>query len=388
MDEWSSEPLIEKLKEAVKVPLGMLQPRPGTTIASNETVVAISATRLGYLLAGRALELAGRRQPTEAFDTAFVALALSRHLRSNASSGMFQTGTNIERVILSIMPVLVEAADLQPDLVHQALNRLISHNTSVPGVGDTLRFEYLKAKQWISSPEPAHNGQLLDDRVLLPIAWQMPWERERARRILDSSFANLLRASEFTYAVAMQQAGTNLGQPGWSFGPICLRAPVSKYEWPSLHERPSMSDLYYQSLWQPNWIGNASYVLMEDYAGRTNRLGTQLQTALALYRMRNGKTAQLLTELVPDILVELPRDPFTGEDFHYRISDGEKIRQMDNFELAYTMDEENVMHGQGIVWSVGADLVDQNGRSSMKSTWAGYAWHCDVVFVVPWVNKP
>ena len=44
-----------------------------------------------------------------------------------------------------------------------------------------------------------------------------------------------------------------------------------------------------------------------------------------LYQVDQGKVAPSLAVLVPGYLDALPKDPYSGKDFRYRVSEGETI---------------------------------------------------------------
>jgi len=82
-------------------------------------------------------------------------------------------------------------------------------------------------------------------------------------------------------------------------------------------------------------------------------------TALAIERYRlihTGRTPETLTELVPDLLPGIPRDPFDGQPLRYR-----------RLEQGY------------VVYSVGPDRIDHGGREKPKK---GGTSQFDVTFTV------
>ena len=86
--------------------------------------------------------------------------------------------------------------------------------------------------------------------------------------------------------------------------------------------------------------------------GRANAETVRLGLALEIYRARFGSYPNSLNALVPDILVKLPLDPFTGNSFLYRISEA---------ELAVYSVGENGIDDGGEVWQTrlnpGADDI-------------------------------
>jgi hypothetical protein len=67
--------------------------------------------------------------------------------------------------------------------------------------------------------------------------------------------------------------------------------------------------------------------------------------ACKIYRNRRGKFPEALNDLSPEILTEIPLDPFTGESLIYR-------KEGDGF----------------IVYSVGSNLKDDGGRETLRIT--------------------
>ena len=115
--------------------------------------------------------------------------------------------------------------------------------------------------------------------------------------------------------------------------------------------------------------------------------GTSLQLALTLYQIEKGRPARMLDELVPNYLATVPVDPYSGKPFHYRISKGEQIPQQDaNGEWK----ERKLVAGQGVVWSVGPDAVDNGGeRSAWHSTDSSLSVGGDWLYLVPrWAVSP
>lgn len=87
---------------------------------------------------------------------------------------------------------------------------------------------------------------------------------------------------------------------------------------------------------------------------------TRLAAALALYQVREGKTAELLDDLKPRYLAELPIDPYSGQPFQYRLSKGEKIELLraDGGQI----DMLHVQAGDVVLWSTGPDGMDDSAR--------------------------
>jgi len=78
------------------------------------------------------------------------------------------------------------------------------------------------------------------------------------------------------------------------------------------------------------------------YAIRAQRRGLYILTALKLYQARHQKYPDKLSDLVPDIIKEVPLDPFSGQPFIYKVN----------------------QDGTILLYSVGANLKDDNGTAS------------------------
>ena len=80
----------------------------------------------------------------------------------------------------------------------------------------------------------------------------------------------------------------------------------------------------------------------------------QLALALKIYKAEEGKYPDSLSELVPDILQELPQDPFTGKDFVYK-------REGEGF----------------LVYSLGENETDEGGKWDDKNRYQhDIPWRC------------
>lgn len=95
--------------------------------------------------------------------------------------------------------------------------------------------------------------------------------------------------------------------------------------------------------------------------GIANRDATRAAVAIERYRLRHGTVPKALDALVPDLLPEVPLDPFDGQPLRYRVD-----------EAGYR------------VYSVGLDGIDQGGDTSAEL----HAPSPDVVFHVRLSNPP
>ena len=114
----------------------------------------------------------------------------------------------------------------------------------------------------------------------------------------------------------------------------------------------------------PNWLLTAdeNFKMESRYYAdiRTVKTGIALQS----YYRKYGKDAEKLSDLVPEFLPEIPRDPYTGQELKYRKGEmTHRFRSIVEKDNAFDtkIEDEKI---QGVrVYSVGKDLVDDGGRN-------------------------
>jgi hypothetical protein len=121
----------------------------------------------------------------------------------------------------------------------------------------------------------------------------------------------------------------------------------------------------------------------------------QLKLALRWYQADNGKPAENLDELVPKYLPSIPLDPYDGAPFRYRLSRGEEIEWPADSnvtppaEMPMGVEPPPAPHtreipaGQGVLWSVGEDKLDNGGHRQSGSLTGQAAAGEDMIFLVP-----
>jgi hypothetical protein len=267
------------------------------------------------------------------------------------------------------------------DLVRGAIDDLAQHEAALPSLADTLKALYLLFLAGLDNPAnlPAHSGQGSGswiDQQGAAMLLEVPWERGRALRLANAVFAGRIRAAE----------------TGW-FPPLPGGLKASTFPWEQSAEQvlSDWLDIGGGTATSPDGQRLARLLersWMTPYLAQTSELhrGTlislcrvraaRLQAALVLYEIRKEKAAPDLQSLVPDILPELPDDPFSGRPFRYRISRGEGLGGPGEKEV------QEVLADQGIVWSIGPDRVDDGGlrQADQKSSPAARG---DLIFLVP-----
>lgn len=185
---------------------------------------------------------------------------------------------------------------------------------------------------------------------MVALAWTVPWERERTRRLVGLGYES--------GAVAAEHSFTH-GRPGANYLLIVRnRAPAE------------LDEL--------------------DRQMRAYRRAMILGLALRIHRAEQGVLPASLHDLAAKgCLRRLPPDPYDeSRTFGYRISTGEVLRGGPRIQLDRPLgpreDQVAVMvtPGQPIVWSVGPDHIDQGGMNP-PGVFSNIGKAEDIVFLVP-----
>jgi hypothetical protein len=301
-------------------------------------------------------------RPEEAFEHVVQILALSRNLRNKAPPASYLEGLAIEDGAMArVLSLLKEKRS--PKLLRHMLDELNRHAAETPPLLDCLNTECFRAGGALAYP--TFWGFFSGDAVekippTVPERWlaggiafslDTPWEKERAIRLWRLVWAGLYRNLQTSHWQLPEKKGelktakeaTRKILQGWSPAKEGAGASMTAEQLAALLDASWLSDekLFCQVMplrtaaTQSRWRVDSS----------------RLAVALTLYQLQEGKTATKLADLVPKYLPKLPIDPYSGEDYHYRISKGEVI----DAQIA------NVAPGQAILWSTGPDRINNGG---------------------------
>jgi ABC-type transport system involved in multi-copper enzyme maturation permease subunit len=362
------------LRQSADLPPGGLADPPGGAVVK---IDVDRSRRAADLLVVRAVQLQAADRDAEALEPLVSALGLSRQMRQRAPAYAYRLGLDAERIALDGLDRWLEKVASRPDLVRRALAELTRHESLLPPVTDTLKVEYVAVRRGLGDPGllPSPTGAVtprLTSESLALIS-QVPWEQGRAERINRAVFAGRLRAAEAS-RIPDDLRGRQPSPPieDW------LLADWSPQQG-SPAERQRLGGLLGSS-WLRDYIPSTAEVQRESLIGLCRVRGLRLQAALSVYRARHGKPAADLESLVPELLPEVPTDPYDGAPYRYRVSEGERIawaRVVPGAKMDFARE---VPAGSGIVWSIGPDGADGGGTRQWHWAVIGKA---DVVFVVP-----
>lgn len=363
--------------QAARDPTGIYE-YPQLLVGNNTWTTYNNARRLAALLLGRGLQLQSQAQPDQFPDYLHICLGLIRHLRNAAPLQGFYTALEVERLALSAVDRWLEA-EFPPsrDALQQATQLLEHHDRYTAPTHDFdptpyflmeryLLRECLNApNQWLGSYLGVSSSSSLEqdppEVEAVFLAWMVPWERERTRRIVGLGLEQGLRND----SVYLQ------GRPGLSLILGRIRSPAEVQE----HER---------------------YI-------RTLRRVCCIRLAVHSYhRQHHHYPPDLNTLVIHKFLPRLPIDPYApqAQPFRYRLvraeitnDEGQRGELLRNppptFHQHYLIQstaslpaERFIPAGEALVWSVGHDQVDQGGRNVPISFTFNMGRPPDLVFLV------
>jgi hypothetical protein len=370
-DDW-----VKRLTEAADLPLGLVED-PRRTTAASSSLNREPYRYMAVLLAARGLQQQAKGDNAVFVEHLRIGLSLSRNLRNRSRVEPSAIGLDVERLLLQGLERWLERLDGQPELLGRALDVVRRHEAETPSdPWDTWRAELLVALNTAEEPQELLLGRNRDDdhhatNQLLATSMLLPWEQMRTQRLvrlLSQADRNVLRKT----AGEVHPFVFNLGMMVSARGLPLNRALVGVR-------------------------------------------AAELMLALRLHQAETGRPAEALAQLVPKILPAVPLDPFgDGKAFHYRRSDGERIEwsqrrpsapafpglpappvpggfranapfpgwpagQLPVDAPAFRL----IPAGQGILWSVGEDKQDDDGRRQADPDHGFSQAGEDLIYLVP-----
>jgi hypothetical protein len=306
---------------------------------------------MASLLAARGLQHQSRGKPEVYVEDLQLGLALSRNVQYRTVYVPTLTGFALTDMLSQGLEQWLGRLDGHPELLRHGLAALRDFEAQLPAdTQDVRRAEYLVTLNTWERPsellrwtprQPSRDGSAPPlEASLLNLARDVPWEQARLRGLLRVLYEGDPGAREKALRAAPRLLATQV---------------------PSEHLFETVQQ---SARWQFCRVRAA-----------------ELQLALRLFQAEQGKPAASLDELVPRYLPAIPVDPFDGQPFRYRLSQGERIEVPGAAVGAGQVSEKDVPPGQGILWSVGEDGHDDGGhRQSLRVR--GQSGR-DLIYLVP-----
>jgi hypothetical protein len=346
---------LAKVDEAARLPIGPIEAPRG-----DGQPLSVRHLPNCRLLTVRLHGLAAQESPGRGLEHLTQILVLSRCMRLKASLEAYQAGVESEAIGLEGMEKLLRAhGRTDPKLMRRALDELIRHVAETPPPVDCLKTECYRAGGFVLVPNswtfelPGAGGpQRIPEPWLtrgLVLSMELPWESERKTRLWQAVWAGLFRTIETPHWQLPQDAAVLIDAT-----PATQRILRG---WLPAADGSSLTGVQLARLLDASWLSNERlFCPVEQLHAAASRSHWQVEArrqaaALQLYQLEERKIAQKLDDLVPKYLPVLPVDPYSGKAFSYRISAGEQIENLGA-----------VPPGDGILWSTGADGIDNGGR--------------------------
>lgn len=344
-------------RAAATRPVGPFEPPQlaGTPLATAQALE--NARRLGQAALARGLQ-AQARGDHAAFAPAFAtAAALVRCLRRGGGMRALEAAMELERTAVSAAERWLERSEARPERA-AALAALTASADSGPvdlrpyALADRYVSRALLTApgQWFATelaPPGAPPEVAAPEADLIALAWTVPWERERTRRLI--------------------------GHHGEQFGPNGLNLVRVA------DGRPGRRLLFGA---RPNLE-----LTEPEHQLRVALRFLVLKAALRAYKLERGALPASADELVArGYLAAVPLDPFAdNRPLGYRVSLGETLMSVGNEnrqrrgEPLVGSETVQVEAGRAILWSAGPDRVDGGGRALP----GGGPRAADIVVLVP-----
>ncbi|HMF17722.1 MAG TPA: hypothetical protein VKE98_10980, partial [Gemmataceae bacterium] len=306
----------------------------------------------------------GNRRPDKSFDHLAQMLALSRNLRSKVPLESYLVGIQIESSALERLDQWLANRKPPEKLLRHALDELNRHAAETPPPLDCLNTECFRAGGALANPASwtffsGKDLERIPERWLaggIAFSLDVPWEQERATRIWRVVWAGLYHNLQTPHwhlpdpldggkNIRADKEATRQIVQGWLPPPDGPAAAWTVEQLASTLDQSWLSDEKLFCRVKPLRLAGTRARWWIDSA--------RLAVALGLYQIKEGKTAAKLADLVPKYLPSLPVDPYSGQDYHYRISKGEQV--------SIGAEDIQVRPGQAILWSTGPDRIDHGG---------------------------
>ncbi len=214
------------------------------------------------------------------------------------------------------LPDWAARPDQTPERVRRALERLKAIDTGILHVQERADIEYILTRRIIEGDEQLLVGLYgASSAQLMLWARLMPWERDRALRMLN------LVAEAAATRLKLVKSALHSGQSVMEFLPERYNAGNDLFTFSSQGETwGEKVRLVAQFKTTPlaRSIGiDVNWFSEELAAFDAARRGTMLTLAIEAYRLEKGHVPPALEDLVGEYFDALPHDPYSGLDYVY-----------------------------------------------------------------------
>lgn len=296
-----------------------------------------------WLLVADTWSAAGEEDAPRVMATLVAMLAMAEHARDSVPCAV----TELVRfaIINSTYHTIGELLVLNPDLLSDAELAELAHRLAAIGGGGDLKIDYTGERhmmvdtvQRIYSDNGRGNGYLTQEgwKFLMSLASSAPPDDHWIFRYATTGPMGLALADRAETEAIFDEILT------------LMEAEAAKPYWQQARPSPAtirLDDLHQSHTSRLRYLPVVLLAPAVEAMTRAAEMTTQerdatlVALALTLYHRRHGEWPRSLDALVPDLLPAVPADRYTGEPLKYRLIEGEPV-----------------------VYSVGPDLKDNDGR--------------------------
>lgn len=381
------ETWLEIFQQAATMDLGVVED-PISPSLGRSLQKARRCSDAAVFVEAQALRLQAHGQDDEALDLLLMLFDLSRQLRNYALLESYRYGWQVEATALHGLDLWLSQPHTSAQL-KRAREHLSRHEQAIPPLSMCVEAEYARMRNSLESGaliqrqgQTSNPPLSTSESEMINALWFAPWERQRYHRVLNVLAAAAMKAAQCEPSQAaslLATSGDGVEQPRDVRGMTLLDGPerFSLRQWRRLLRDNTVVDEFQAVTPEERVLDGLKLCRLR---------AMRLKLALLQYQVDKGALPKELTSLVEaGYLNELPLDPFDGKPMRYRISGGQDIYWAKS-DVAQPLAD--VVAGQGVLWSVGLDGIDNGGtRQGFDSApiypdvWARD--HTDAIFLVP-----
>ncbi len=317
------------------------------------------------IASGRQLQMQGKLD--EAFDRLLTTLRLACQL-DMTDEPREETKKYDNRIYSQFVDWAAEKGQT-PERIKAAVKRLSEIDVDALRLDERVEWYYVCARHRLLDGDGVFSDVVYRrNSSESEIRWMtlMPWERERAVRMLNLLTSTSLdrlhtmekriaKRQEIVHYVATNR-WWNVGYPGY------FEVRLARNDWSERNEKAqTMADWLTSTC--PRYLDQFGYIGLETASAlarfETLRRAALIRMALISWRLKHGKLPNALGELVPEYFSEMPVDPYSARQFQY-YADGVPPGHVSNVasDFDFTWDgSANLVVGERGIWSSGPRLV-------------------------------
>jgi hypothetical protein len=313
LDELFEIPWFTGLRKSADLPLGMVQ---DVRIAQLSVEPLPETQQLARVVELRALQLEAKGDLRGTLSLFETALGVSRQLENNAPLGSYWGGAFLEGVVLRQgLESWLQKVGSDKKLLDAAQVMLRKHVAAGPDPANAIKAEYFVLRDL--DPFGGQDKSRFD-KTYRRLAEEVPWEKERQRRVFRAITFRALQLVQPPYRHDLFAGNNTLNR----FGAAAEGEGLP----PATGPGSELSATEWSAFILQSWpVKQSSYQFIEMIAANraANQQAAQIVLAVRLFQADHGHLPTTLEELVPTYLPALPMH--TGLQSQYYLTETEEL---------------------------------------------------------------